>query len=60
VIGVPVPTTLLPDYSRSDHRLPVYTQIEQRLPAYGRTKLRMPELSRGDSRPFVYPTRRES
>jgi hypothetical protein len=56
----PVPTTLLPDYNKSDHRLPVYSQREQRLPAYGRTELRMLELSRGDSRPPVYPTRRES
>jgi hypothetical protein len=47
VTGVLVPTTLLPDYSRSDHRLLVYSQTEQRLPAYGRIELRMPELNRG-------------
>jgi hypothetical protein len=59
VMEVPVPTTLLLDYSRSDQWLPDYNRIEQRLPIYGQTKLRMPEMSKGDSRTLASPTKRE-
>jgi hypothetical protein len=60
VTGVPVPTTLLPDYSRSDQKLPKYNQAEQRFPAYGKTELMMPELSRRDPRTSAYPIKKES
>jgi hypothetical protein len=47
---VPIPTTLLLDYSICDQRLPIYSQTEQRLLAYGRAELKMLEVTEREPR----------
>jgi hypothetical protein len=60
VMGVPVPITLFPDYSRSDLRLLDYSRADQRLPTYGKTELKLPKLSKGNPMTLIYLTKRES